>query len=123
MHARPSPARLSANEEIVAHSLGEVRSFLDELKHGTKKYKTIASLSGQIAEAYRGRCVLELLQNAHDALADSPDGDPRLITFLLETEPAPVASDRQQRSRVGTEGFQGALPARPEPEGSEQERR
>ena len=81
---------LSANKEIVAHSLGEVRSFLDELKNGTKKYKTVASLSGQIAEAYRGRCVLELLQNAHDALADPPDGDRGRITFALETEPVPV---------------------------------
>ena len=35
--------RLNANQEIVAHSLGEVRSFLEELKHGTKKYRTIAS--------------------------------------------------------------------------------
>ena len=76
MHSQLTPARLSANREIVAHSLGEIRSFLDELKHGSKKYRTIASLSGQIAEAYRGRCVLELLQNAHDALGDAPAGDP-----------------------------------------------
>lgn len=82
-----SPARQSANQEIAAHSLGEIRSFLEELKHGTRKYRTIASLSGQIAEAYRGRCVLELLQNAHDALADPPAGDPGQITFVLETGP------------------------------------
>ena len=85
-----SPARQSANGEIVAHSLGEIRSFLDELKHGSRKYRTIASLSGQIAEAYRGRCVLELLQNAHDALTAAPHGDSGQITFVLETEPAPV---------------------------------
>ena len=90
MHARPLAAGPSTNKEIVAHSLGEIRSFLEELKHGTRKYRTIASLSGQIAEAYRGRCVLELLQNAHDALADAPAGDPGLITFVLETEPEPV---------------------------------
>ena len=90
MNARLTPGRLSANKEIVAHSLSEARSFLDELKNGTKKYRTIASLSGQIAEAYRGRCVVELLQNAHDALADSPSGDPGLVTITLETEPEPV---------------------------------
>ena len=90
MDAPTTSARRMANEEIVAHSLGEVRSFLDELKNGTKKYRTIASLSGQIAEAYRGRCVLELLQNAHDALAASSAGDPGLITFRLRTEPVPV---------------------------------
>lgn len=84
------PARLNANRKIVAHSLGEVRSFLDELKHGSRKYRTIESLSEQIAEAYRGRCVLELLQNAHDALGEAPGADPGMITFMLETEPAPV---------------------------------
>ncbi len=83
-------SRQSADAEIVAHSLGEVRSFLDELKHGSKKYRTIASLSSQIAEAYRGRCVLELLQNAHDALTAAPDGDLGQITFVLESEPVPV---------------------------------
>ena len=85
-----SPARQTANGEIVAHSLGEIRSFLDELKHGSKKYRTIASLSGQIAEAYRGRCVLELLQNAHDALTAARDGDVGQITFVLESDPEPV---------------------------------
>ena len=89
MQGRPVPARVSANKEIVAHSTGVVRSFVEELKHGTRKYRTIASLSRQIAEAYRGRCVLELLQNAHDALADARGEDPGLISFELETEPAP----------------------------------
>ena len=79
MSTEPSPARLSGNEQIVEHALGEVRTFIDELKNGTRKYKTIASLGGQIAEAYRGRCVLELLQNAHDALADTPGGEPGLV--------------------------------------------
>ena len=90
MTTEPSSARLSGNEQIVEHALGEVRTFIDELKNGTRKYKTIASLGGQIAEAYRGRCVLELLQNAHDALADTPGGEPGLVTFSLETAPDPV---------------------------------
>ena len=45
---------------------------------------------GQVAETYRGRCVLELLQNAHDALPETPGCDPGLITFSLKTEPDPV---------------------------------
>lgn len=85
-----SNARRIANEQIVAHSLGEVRTFVDELRHGTRKYRTVASLGGQIAEAYRGRCVLELLQNGHDALPDPPSGDPGMVTFALATEPSPV---------------------------------
>ena len=83
-------AQRIANEEIVSHSLGEVRTFIDELRHGTRKYRTVASLGGQIAEAYRGRCVLELLQNGHDALPDPPSGDPGMVTFALATEPTPV---------------------------------
>ena len=90
MSTRPSPERLSGNKQIVEHALGEVRTFIDELKNGTRKYKTIASLGGQIAEAYRGRCVLELLQNAHDALPETPGDDPGLISFSLETAPDPV---------------------------------
>ena len=85
-----SQERLSGNREIVEHALGEVRTFIDELKNGTRKYRTIASLGGQIAEAYRGRRVLELLQNAHDALPETPGDDPGLITFSLETIPDPV---------------------------------
>ena len=85
-----SRQRLSGNKQIVEHALGEVRTFIDELKNGTRKYRTIASLGGQIAEAYRGRCVLELLQNAHDALPEIPDDDPGLITFSLVTTPDPV---------------------------------
>ena len=90
MTTERSPERLSGNKQIVEHALGEVRTFIDELKNGTRKYRTIASLGGQIAEAYRGRCVLELLQNAHDALPETPGDDPGLITFSLETTPAPV---------------------------------
>ena len=107
MHACPWPVRRDADKEVVAHSLGELRSFLDELKHGTKKYKTIASLSGQIAEAYRGRCVLELLQNAHDALADSPSGDVGSVTFALRTEPDPVLLIANSGCAFEREDFKG----------------
>ena len=82
--------RSMGNEQVVEHSLGEIRTFIDELKNGTRKYRTVASLGGQITEAYRGRCVLELLQNAHDALGDVPGGEPGLITFSLLTAPEPV---------------------------------
>ena len=90
MTTEPSPARSRGNVQIVEHALGEMRTFIDELKNGTRKYRTIASLGGQIAEAYRGRCVLELLQNAHDALPETRGDDPGLITFSLETAPDPV---------------------------------
>ncbi len=68
----------------------QVQSFFDELKNGTLNYRTIASLGGQIAQEYRGRCILELLQNAHDELADVGHDDPKQISFVLSTSPEPV---------------------------------
>ena len=67
-----------------------MQTFFDELKNGTRNYRTVASLSGQITQEYRGRCVLELLQNAHDALANAAPGDPRQISFAFAAEPEPV---------------------------------
>ena len=109
MEAEPqrSPARLSATKEIVAHAHREVRLFLYELMEGTRKYKTIASLGEQIAEAYRGRGVLELLQNAHDALLDSPVGDRGLVTFVLETRPDPVLLIANSGRAFDLKGFKG----------------
>lgn len=85
-----SPGRSSGNGDVVEHALGQIRTFVDELKNGTRNYRTTASLEVQIAEAYRGRCVLELLQNGHDALGDTLEAKPGLITFSLSTAPVPV---------------------------------
>ena len=82
--------RLSANRVIHAHSLSQLRSFLAELKLGTKKYRSIASLSAQLVGDYRGRCVLELLQNAHDAMIEVSKSDPGRVSFVLKTEPTPL---------------------------------
>ena len=82
--------REAGNRLVVAQAQRQVQTFFDELKNGTLNYRTIASLNEQIAQAYRGRCVLELLQNAHDALANPQPDDPRQISFLLSTRPEPV---------------------------------
>lgn len=75
---------------IINQAQDQLQTFFDELKNGTKNYRTVTSLSGQIAQEYRGRCILELLQNAHDALADAGDDDPRQISFILISSPEPV---------------------------------
>ncbi len=67
----------------------QVRTFLDELKNGTRNYRTVASLGSQVAQEYRGRAILELLQNAHDVLAFAEDDDPRQISFVLRSSPEP----------------------------------
>lgn len=67
----------------------QVRTFLDELRNGTRNYRTVASLGGQVAQEYRGRAVLELLQNAHDVLAFAREADPRRVSFVLISSPEP----------------------------------
>ena len=44
-----SPERLSGNEQIVEHALGEVRTFIGELKNGTRKYRTRSGRSASVA--------------------------------------------------------------------------
>ena len=72
-----------------AQARRQIRTFFDELRNGTRNYRTVASLSGQITQEYRGRCVLELLQNAHDALVGARENDPKQISFVLTTEGQP----------------------------------
>ena len=76
--------------QIVRHAQSQIRTFFDEIKNGTRNYQTVASLDAQIAQEYRGRCILELLQNAHDALAKAMPGDRRRISFVLTTDPEPM---------------------------------
>ena len=90
MIADRSISRKAGDDRIVTQAQSQVQSFFDELKNGTQNYRTIASLDGQIAQEYRGRCILELLQNAHDALVNVECDDLRQIAFVLSTSPEPV---------------------------------
>lgn len=85
-----SPSRRAGDRRIADRASNQVQTFFDELKNGTRNYRTVASLDAQIAQEYRGRCILELLQNAHDALANPTPDDPRRISFVLNTYPEPV---------------------------------
>ncbi len=67
----------------------EVRTFLDALRNGARYYRAIASLGAQVTQEYRGRAILELLQNAHDVLAFAAAADPRRISFVLSSSPEP----------------------------------
>ena len=85
-----SPSKQAGDQAIANQARSQVRTFFDEIKNGTRNYRTVASLNAQIAQEYRGRCVLELLQNAHDALAYAGPNDQRRISFVLNTHPEPV---------------------------------
>ena len=75
------PRRLAGKRIIEEQTRGQVRTFLDELRNGTTNYRTVASLGDQVAQEYRGRAVLELLQNAHDVLGGNDD--PGQVSFVL----------------------------------------
>ena len=88
--AMKSLARQEGDRLVEAQARGQVQAFLYELMIDIPNYRTVAGLSSQITQEYRGRCVLELLQNAHDALADAGSDDPRRISFVLATEPESI---------------------------------
>ena len=107
MIADHSPSRRAGNASIVAQAQRQVQTFFDELKNGTRNYRTVASLDAQITQAYRGRCILELLQNAHDALANTRPDDPRRISFVLSTASEPVVLIGNSGRPFLTKDFQG----------------
>ena len=57
-------------EKVIKKTLGEIRTFLDELANGTSNYKSLHNLTEQVKHQYHGRFLIELIQNAHDALFD-----------------------------------------------------
>ena len=106
-HPTYPASRRAGNKLIIDQAQSQVQTFFDELKNGTPNYRTVASLSGQVAQEYRGRCILELLQNAHDALADAPPGDPRRVSFVLSTDPEPVLLIGNSGRPFRTQDFHG----------------
>ena len=107
MSADHSATRQAGDELVVAQAQRQVQTFFDELKNGTSNYRTVASLDAQIAQEYRGRCVLELLQNAHDALAQADPDGARRISFVLSTDPEPVLSVGNSGRPFRKEDFDG----------------
>ena len=107
MNVQCSTSRQAGDKLIIAQAQRQVQTFFDEIKNGTQNYRTIASLDAQIAQAYRGRCILELLQNAHDALKAAPSGDPRQVSFVLNTSSRPVLLIGNAGTSFHPENFAG----------------
>ena len=57
-------------ETVIQKTIGEIRTFLDELANGTSNYKSLHNLTEQVEHQYHGRFLIELIQNAHNALFD-----------------------------------------------------
>ena len=62
-------------KEVIDKTQGEIRSFLDEVSNGTSRYRSLHSLTEQVEHQYHGRFLVELIQNAHDALFETGDED------------------------------------------------
>jgi hypothetical protein len=66
------PAQLKFKREIEERTLYKMRSYLDEIANDTSDYRSIKNLTREVTHQYKGRFLIELLQNAHDALKERP---------------------------------------------------
>lgn len=73
---------------IRAETGRKIRSFLYNLSEGVTDYRTIHSLTEQVRHQYHGRFVIELIQNAYDAVSRAKDREcsPSRIEMRLELD-------------------------------------
>jgi hypothetical protein len=76
--------------EIIRKTTGMIRTFLDELANETSQYKSLHNLTEQVEHQYENRFLIELIQNAHDAMNVNPEADDKgrlEILVVQEEEP------------------------------------
>ena len=76
--------------EIIRKTTGMIRTFLDELANETSMYKSLHNLTEEVEHQYHGRFLIELIQNAHDALHEKtvPGDQGRLeLTIVRDEKP------------------------------------
>ena len=89
----------------------KVRKFLYELAEGTCDYRSLHNLTEQVEHQYHGRFVVELIQNAHDALLPRrADADHAARIAIAITDQGPhgalfVANDGQPFSESNFESL------------------
>ena len=86
MIVRCSPT--AQDGRIVQSTSSKIRSFLYELAEGTSNYRSLHSLTEQVEHQYYGRFIVELIQNAHDALLplDLNYDNPARIEIILKED-------------------------------------
>jgi hypothetical protein len=79
---------------VLEATTAKIRTFLYELAEGTTNYRSLHSLTAQVEHQYHGRFLIELIQNAHDALERaSPSKQPRgRIALIYEPEEGPFGT-------------------------------
>lgn len=79
----------STDTLVIESTSSKVRTFLYELAEGTSNYRSLHSLTEQVEHQYHGRFIVELIQNAHDALlppAGNESGKTSRIEIALKDE-------------------------------------
>ena len=80
-------------EHILQKTSGTIRTFLQALATGDKYYRSLHNLTEQVTHQYSGRFLVELLQNAHDVLPESPiPNEESRIAIILEEHEAPFGA-------------------------------
>ncbi|RDH87669.1 MAG: hypothetical protein DIZ78_03685 [endosymbiont of Escarpia spicata] len=77
-----------SRNEVIDKTMGEIRTFLDEITNGTSQYRSLHNLTEQVEHQYEGRFLIELVQNAHDALFEpgTVDKEQRIEIVLVANE-------------------------------------
>ena len=70
-------ASQNAKLQIIESTSSKIRTFLYELAEGTINYRSLHSLTEQVEHQYHGRFIVEVIQNAHDALLPRESGSNR----------------------------------------------
>ena len=80
-------------DEIIQKTTGEIRTFLDEMANGTSNYRSLHNLTEQVEHQYHGRFLIELIQNAHDALFEEDfDGDQGRLEIIIAANEEPFGA-------------------------------
>jgi len=79
--------------EIIRKTTGEIRTFLSQLAYETSGYKSLHNLTEQVEHQYHGRFLIELIQNAHDAMNEHNEpGDHGRLDILVDRDETPYGA-------------------------------
>lgn len=75
-------------DDIIQSTKAKIFIFLSEISVGTTNYRSLHNLTQQVEHQYHGRFLIELIQNAHDALPDISHtaGRSRIAISLIEND-------------------------------------
>jgi hypothetical protein len=79
--------RPNLQAQVEALTAAKIRTFLFEVAEEVSNYRSLHSLTEQVEHQYHGRFLIELIQNAHDALHEEPTREqPARIAIVLDLQ-------------------------------------